>query len=195
MSTVCIIIYLLHLNFIARKISSLKSFILKSQLCSGCAVYVCVLDVRAEWSAWMKSLFVQFGLTGSDYPGPNVTLLRVRFVSSLGWGKFDLGALTICPQCRRSSCLCRWGRCFAGRWWNRAEPNRTEPGRLTVNDCWRKTRNEMMFVWILILLLGSHERALGNGEFGLKITVFYCFTKTRWTRPKKSQVTVSWRKH
>lgn len=77
--------------------------------------------------AWMRSLFVQFGLTGSDYPDPNVTLLRVRFVSSLGRAKCDFGALTFCLQCRRSSCLCRWGRCFAGRWWSRAEPNWTGP--------------------------------------------------------------------
>lgn len=109
-------------------------------------VCVCVLDVTAGWSAWMKSLFVQCYLTESVYPDPNVTSLRVRFISSLGSDKFDFGTLTFYPQSRRSSCLCRWGRCFAGRWWNRAEPNRTELGRLNVNDCWRKPRWDDVYV-------------------------------------------------
>lgn len=63
------------------------------------------------------------------------------------------------------------------------KPSRTEPHWAGPFNCERllaKTRNEMMFVWILILLLGSHERALGNGECGLvhlKSVFWLCFTK------------------
>lgn len=183
---------LLDPNFIAWKISSPKSFILKLQLCSGWAVYVCALDVTAGWSARMKSLFVQFGLTGSDYPDPNVTLLRVRFLSSWGRDQFDFGALTFGPRCpRRSSRLCRWGRCFAGRWWNRAEPNWT--GRF---NCERRVGENPEWDDVCVdsnpftgeSRAGVGKRWVWTGPLKTSVlSVLIVFYKNcRWTRPKLS---------